>query len=325
MDTLYRNDLTDLAGLHLQQAGTAEIATFAGHRALRLDGLALLPDLTLGDGCVEVAIAAEGPGYPGIAFRAADDRDYELAYAQPHTSWQWDALQYDPVIGGSNTWQLYNGPAYQEAVPVPTGEWFKLRVVMQGNRAAIRLNRERTLFVVRLAHRRAAGGVGVWTYRPAYFRDLRIGPAPELPAAGVLPLAPTGTIAEWSLEGAGVVACEPGGTLNLNRHLPVTAGHARLTRRFETVAAGAVDVAFGFSDDLALQLDGETVYTGTNTFTGFADRAARGYVEPGAHVVRRVLAPGEHTLQAALKVTEGFGWGLHLALRGRHARLLPAA
>lgn len=325
MDALYSNDLTDLDRLQLQQARSAEVATFAGHRALKLDGLALLPDLALGDGCVEVSIAAEGPGYPGIAFRAADDRNYELAYAQPHTSRQWDALQYDPVIEGSNTWQLYNGPAYQAAVPVPTGEWFKLRVVMQGNRAAIRLDRERTLVVVRLAHGRAAGGIGVWTYRPAYFRDLRIGPAPELPAAGILPLAPAGTIAEWSLEGAGVVACEPGGILNLNRYLSITAGSARLTRRFETVVAGPVDVAFGFSDELALQLDGDTVYTGTNTFTGFADRAARGYVEPGAHVVRRILAPGEHTLQAELKVTEGFGWGLQVALRGRGARLLPAA
>jgi len=325
MDTLFRNDLTNLGGLQLQQARTAEVATYGGHRALKLDGLALLPGLTLGDGCVEVSIAAEGPGYPGVAFRAADDQDYELAYAVPHVSRQWDALQYDPVFAGSNTWQLYNGPAYQAAVPVPTGEWFTLRIVMQGNRAAIRLNRERTLVVVRLAHRRAAGGIGVWTYRPAYFRDLRIGAAPELPAAGVLPPVPAGTVTEWSLEGAGVVACEPGGALNVNRYLPSSAGTARLTRHFETLAAGPVDIAFGFSDELALRLDGETVHTGTNTFTGFADRAARGYVEPGAHVVQRTLPPGEHTLEADLKVSEGFGWGLHLALRGRHARLLPLA
>jgi len=30
-----------------------------------------------------------------------------------------------------------------------------------------------------------------------------------------------------------------------------------------------------------------------------------------------------HTLSAALKTTEGFGWGLGLSLRGDHVRLLP--
>lgn len=317
-------DLTNLSALTLH-ATAAEVATFAGQQGLRLEGLALIPDLTVGDARLEVQIAAEGPAYPGLVFRAADTRNYELAYPQPHTSGQWDAMQYDPVFDGSNTWQLYTGPAYQTGARVPTGEWFTLRAVLRGGRATIRVNRERPLTVVRLAHRRAAGLIGVWTYKPAYFRDLRITPAPALPVAGVLPLAPRGTIETWDMDGTGMVATERGGTLNLNRYLPVSAGSARLAQRFETVAPGPVEFAFGFSDKLTLSVDGEVIYTGTNTFTGFADRAARGYVEPGAYVVTRDLPQGDHVLQADLEVTEGFGWGIHMALRGRQVRQSPVA
>jgi len=47
-----------------------------------------------------VLIGADEPAYPGIAFRVADVLNFELAYAVPHVSGQWDALQYDPVFHG---------------------------------------------------------------------------------------------------------------------------------------------------------------------------------------------------------------------------------
>jgi len=75
-----------------------------------------------------VEIFAEAPCYPGIAFRVKDPGDLELAYVVPHASGQWDAIQYDPVFNGSNTWQVYHGPPYQAAATVPTGEWLTLRV-----------------------------------------------------------------------------------------------------------------------------------------------------------------------------------------------------
>ena len=80
---------------------------------------------------------------------------------------------------------------------------------------------------------------------------------------------------------------------------------------------------FGFSDALSLELDRQMIFSGENTFKGFADRAARGYAEWGMQSLRQVLAPGVHHLAAVLQVSEPFGWGLALAAHGEELRWLP--
>jgi hypothetical protein len=132
MSTLLENALTDLCDLEIR-AAQAEVVTWQGREALRLEnGLALVPGHRATEASMEVLIGADEPAYPGIGFRVADVLNYELAYAVPHVSGQWDALQYDPVFHRSNTWQVYHGPSYQGATQVPTGRWFRLRVDFQG-------------------------------------------------------------------------------------------------------------------------------------------------------------------------------------------------
>jgi hypothetical protein len=320
---LIENALTDPRTLVVQAEGS-ERATWNGHEALRLEnGLALLPGLAVQDAGVEVWIGADGPAYPGIAFRVADTENYELAYAVPHVSGQWDAVQYDPVFLGSNTWQLYYGPSYQGTAEVPTGRWFRLRVDVCGERAAIAVDGQPPLLVARLAHSVGTGLLGLWTYLPAHFRDLRVTtPAQDVPA-GVLPAAPAGAVTSWFVEGYGVVEAEPNGVVNLNRLLSPSVGAVRLVRRLELMTEGEVEFDLGYSDALSLELDGQVVHHGEHTFQGFADRAARGYAEI-RESLRLVLAAGTHQLTAVLQVKEGFGWGLVLAARGKGVRWLPA-
>lgn len=320
----WENELTDLDKLEIQ-ARTAEVVTWQGRRALRLDGLALVPGLEALDASIEVEVGAEDACYAGIAFAVSDVLNYELAYAVPHCSGLWDAIQYDPVFHGSNTWQLYHGEGYQQSALVPMDEWFRLRVRMHTGRAAIRVNEQPPLVVDQLAHPHLPGLVGVWTYRPACFCGLRVasnghllgtGSGAQRPAAGVL--------SEWFLDGFGRVRCEPNGILNLNRYLPVAVGEARLVRRFEMAAAGEVQLAFGFSDELSLAVDGEEHFCGTDLFKGFGSYEERGYAYLGAHTLRLRLDQGPHQLIARLKVTEGFGWGLILSVTADGLRWLPA-
>jgi hypothetical protein len=324
--TLWREqDLTDLRVLSLH-ASEAEVVPWNGRRALRLvDGLALLPDLRLDDVSIEVWIGVEGPAYPGVAFRVTDVSNYELVYPVPHVSGLWDALQYDPVFHGSNTWQLYHGLSYQAEATVPLNEWFRLRVDVKGNRAAFTVGEQPPLVVGRLAHGKRAGLAGLWTFKPAYFAGLKISECRGLPESRWrAPKAPQGLIEEWFLEGFGVVRCESGGILNVNRYLPVSMEEAVLTRQFESVSEGQVEVGLGFSDQLSLELDGEVIFEGSNTFAGFADYGARGYAYAGMVTVPRTVTGGIHRLSARLRVTELFGWGLILALKGENVRLLPA-
>jgi hypothetical protein len=322
---VYQDELINPQDL-VVRAKDAKTITWMGRRALRLvDGLALIPDLEARDISIEVWIGAEGHAYPGVAFRVADVSNYELVYAVPHVSGLWDAVQYDPVFHGSNTWQLYHGPAYQAEATVPTNDWFRLRVDVKGDRAAFALGEQPPLIVGQLARGKRAGLLGLWTFKPAYFSGLKISECRGLPRGRWRhPQPPDGAIEEWFAEGFGVMECEPSGILNLNRYLPASAEEVTLSRRLETTSDGQVEVEFGFSDELALELDGEVVFEGSNTFAGFADYAARGYSYPGMSSVTQPVSKGIHRLNARLRVTEGFGWGLVVALQGPAVRLLPA-
>jgi hypothetical protein len=328
MQTLWESELGDLQDLDLRHA-EAEGTTWNGRRALRLDGgLALIPDLQRADATVEVMVGTDGPAYPGVAFRLADVANYELAYAVPHASGLWDALQYDPVWHGSNTWQLYYDPPYQQETEVPTGRWFRLRLTYCGTRAALWVDDATPLSVPQLSHPVRPGPLALWTYRPAYYAELRVSTCdlldlPAVPAAVRGGPIPAGAVDTWFVEGYGVAECEANGRLVLNRYLPATMGQAKLTRRFE-MDAGEVRFRFGHSDALSLALDGQEIYTGACTFSGFGDRAARGYAEWGYAEVQATVRTGTHTLTATLEVSEPFGWGLVLAAGGTGLHWLPA-
>jgi hypothetical protein len=326
MAVLYKGDIADPQTLAVH-ASEAETLTWQGRRSLRLvDGLALVPDLEVPDASIEVWIGAEGPCYPGLAFRVQDRANFELVYGVPHCTGLWDAVQYDPVFHGSNTWQLYHGPAYQQMAMVPTGEWFRLRVDVEGERALFAVGDQPPLVVGRLARGQREGMVGAWTFRPAYFSDLRISKCRGLPQmAWQSPASPEGQIDEWFVEGFGVVQCEPGGFLNLNRYFPISVEEVTLTRQLEAVSETELQLSLGFSDELSLDLDGEMLFEGINTFAGFGSYEERGYVHGEHHSVTRKISPGVHRLTARLKVTEFFGWGLVVTLKGRGVSLLSAA
>ena len=296
--------------------GTLEKATWQGSKALRLNGLAVLPNCHLLEGSLEVWIGADATCYPGIAFRVQDTRNFELAYVQPHTSGKWDALQYDPVFNGCNTWQLYHGPSYQKTAEVPLGKWFKLRLDFKGLQAAVWLDDQKPLVVRQLAHPLQGGSVGIWSYLPAYYRDLRLSPKAELPSVpGIKPRLPRGAVTSWEADGVGTLTCEPGGYLNLNRYLPVETSQVTLRKHFTTQQAGGLALAFGFSDELVLTLDGKQVYSGDHLWKPSSEWKERGYVDIRHAKLNVELPAGEHELVAALRRKEYFGWGIILKMQ----------
>lgn len=307
------------------------LCDWLGRKALQLGGpeasLLLVPGLSLAQGWIEVDLGSEGAAYPGIAFRLRDSLNFELAYIQPHTSGQWDALQYDPVFHGSNTWQLYYGSQAQQAVDVPAQTWHHLRVEFQDQTARIRVGQQEPLVVRHLAHAQRGELLGLWTYLPAYFANLRVGDdAPDFglgPEQTPNPELPAGTVREWFLEGFGVVHAEATGILNLNRHLPVSEQAVRLTREMRVDEAGEFVFHLGFSDEITFQIDGEEVFTGENLFHVSPKWEERGYVRPDRKFSRS-LSKGTHRLTAVLKAREYFGFGLALRLEGAGYHWLPA-
>lgn len=339
-----------LDGLSVQ-AKSAQFVEWRGSRAIQVeDGLVILPCLNLESGSIEVEIGVEQSAYPGVAFRIADPLNFELAYGQPHTSGSWDALQYDPVFHGSNTWQIHFGPRFQKEASVPTGSWYLLKLDFAGDRAALSANGQLPLVVDGLAHRHRSGMVGLWTFRRAYFRNLRVyscrpedvpvglhssptfggtvsgTPAPSPAPSVTTSPAPTSSpdaITDWFLEGYGVIKAEPHGLVLLNRYLPSGVAQATLTRKFRVDQDTRVEFKYGFTDVLSLAVDGITIFSGSNTFSGFGDRDARGYAEPDAHSMAWNVKAGVHIITAVLSMNEPFGWGFGLSARGDGLRLLP--
>ena len=312
-----QNLATMIDSLELQY-GEMERGVFLDHPAVRLNGLALLPETALLDGGIEAWIAAEGAAYCGLAFRAQNAQNFELAYAQPHTSNSWDALQYDPIFNGSNTWQMYHGPGFQHAAEVPTGEWFRLRICFQDRRALVSLGNQPPLRIDHLAHAPVSGRLGLWSYLPAWFSEARILPEARLPEQPVSPvIISPALVREWHLDGYGAVACEPEGFLNLNRYLALREEPAVLRCRFLAERHQDLHLSFGFSDHLELFLDGLSVFEHNNNWYNKPAWHDRGYVARNMYSVTTEIERGVHELTARLAVNEPFGWGLVMAAEGK--------
>jgi len=331
---VYVNDLAETVDLTVL-SGSAEIVTWNGSKCLRLvDALVVLPVPPLPSATVVVEIGADQAAYPGIAFRVLDSLNFELAYTQPHTSGLWDAVQYDPVFHGSNTWQIHHGPPFQKEALVPLGRWYTLKVSFYDQTVVVRVNDESPLIVPCLAHPHRDGLIGLWTFRPAYFRNARVGRVcdrgvqPEECGSTTTPQPRESKgsfvrITEWLLHGYGVVQCETSGLLLVNRYLPLGLTQATLTRKFEVAELTRVELKYGFSDTLSLAIDGYVIFSGSNTFRGLQHRDSRGYVDPEHYSIVWDVGPGVHTIKAVLGHTEPFGWGMSLSIRGDGLRLLP--
>lgn len=115
--------------------------------------------------------------FVGLVFGAKDEANFELVYVSADNEWELPNLQYDPVINGSSTWQIYHGPRYQALVPVPSDQWVKLTLKVQPSNVAIYVGGalEPNLVIPNTMHgRQELGNIGVWGSSEAYMRNLTV-------------------------------------------------------------------------------------------------------------------------------------------------------
>jgi len=297
-------------------------------------GIAYLDGLDFQNGTIECDLySPSDKAYLGIVFRITSLNNFEYIYFQPHTSGKWDAVQYDPIFNRSATWQLYNGTAYQAVANIPTREWFHVKIQVVGDSAKVYLdNNPLQVMSVKLKHDYASGNIGVCSYHPAYFANLKVTKLDTVVSFEPEPKTVVNTyISNWlisepydnydfkiekpflndSIAGKWQnINTEENYLMNLNRHFT-------FSKSKNTVLAKVIinskkpqkkKLHFGFSDKIRIYLNTESIFTGDNSFHESDKFEDRGYVIDKHQMVELQLEKGENEL--ILEISEKkFGWG----------------
>jgi hypothetical protein len=319
----------------------SQIGDHQGLPAIRLrTGAALRRDVSLQDGTIDFDLhLAPLRAFVYLRFRMASDQEYEEIYLRTHKTNLPDALQYSPVWNGESNWQLYHGPGYTAAAPLPTGRWFRARLVLQGRQAALFLGDTLTPRMIMPLGMAARSG-------PISFRSFVPGAPQGEPAAafanvvvrpGYVPwqfqpdsarILPSGLIRRWQIspaiavepglvtavpaafrQGQGtwpVFEVEPTGILVIGRHLkrpaPSSAVVARLVLQSRSAALQRLNL--GFSDYVTVLVNGQPVFGGDAHYS-FDQPRQEGVIGLSQAAVWLPLRPGAN--EVLLILADGFG------------------
>jgi CubicO group peptidase (beta-lactamase class C family) len=178
-----------------------EAATYRGRKAVHVvnapgggDALAILPDVVLEEGMIEVDVAGQpevnappaARGFIGLAFRISPDASqYECIYIRPTNG------RADDQLRRNHTTQYISAPdflfdrlrreapgVYESYVDLVAGEWTNLRIAVAGQSARMFLNRveQPSLIINDLKHPARAGPIGLWIgdWTDGYFSELKV-------------------------------------------------------------------------------------------------------------------------------------------------------
>jgi hypothetical protein len=278
---------------------------------------------------LEVEIATPHPlAFVGLVFGAIDFSNYELVYVSSGSDSSLGEIQYDPIMNGSSTWQIYQGPKYQAPAPFFPGEWTKLVLVVHSNTVAIYVGDTEIpqLVIPNLQSGRSNGKIGVWGYLPCYLRNFSVEqihpPIVSSSTTDFKQLTSETFITEWEIsqpyfkdeqsvpeDNWSYAAVEENGTLNLNRLYSSLKGKAvQVQCNFTLPEEKETLLSWGFSDQLRLWVNEIEIYQGEWKWdppnsdgrirSDFASASIRWKV-------------GLNTIRAEVTSDEAiFGWGL---------------
>jgi len=237
-----------------------------------------------------------------VGLRRQGEGEYEEFYFRTHKSELPDAIQYVPSYQGVGGWQLYHGPGFTAKALYPRDQWFPIRIVLSGTKAAVFVGvvADPQLVVERLRREPKAGGlefsdscppgsvpkgehvaaISNVVLRPGYVPyDFSKSTMHENPPA-------TGVVSAWEISETFVpekgpvralpekvlrgkwqrVEAEPSGLVVVEKVVPLPKDVERpavLARLVVDSPANAVRrFDFGFSDEVTVFLNGQPLFSG---------------------------------------------------------------
>jgi hypothetical protein len=315
--------------------------SYLGRTSLRLStGNAYHRGTRLKDGTIELDVATTGGrSFFYVQFRMESDAEHEEIYLRPHKTGLGDALQYNPVYKGESNWQLYHGEAGTAPVAIPRDEWVHLKIVLEGERAAVFVGDvKEPQLLVRLARPPAEGYVALRSFVPegseatTSFANVVTRPGASdfaFPPSMVEPERDPHTFREWLVSepfsapegpvrelpaaaGWKRLETERSGLLVLLRHVARPKRGERATilakQLIEAQREESIPLHLGYSDEVTVFLNGEPLFSADDSYS--FDRPRReGLIGLDQSTVYLPLRAGANEL--VLAVTDVFGgWGL---------------
>lgn len=311
-------------------------------------GIAVWNNIQLRNGVVEADLkpTSANAGFLGLMFHVNGQSQSELVYVRFGHSGKPDALQYDPYLNGSITWQLH--PESQSAAALSATQWTHLKIVFSGPRAEVFVDGDQqpSLVVPDLAGGNVGGNIGVFCLADGgYVSNLQVTPLPGTTYSPPSRTFEEGTLRRWEISPAFEtrttdptrypvsvgrwkrVFADPPGLVTVNKiyasyngrpppRVEIEAGRAPgklvfLRSQIFSHAARSRSLSLGYSDNVVLFLNRHRVYSGNN---------ALGYREPDhlgrlslSDTVSLPLRRGKNELLIALSDFGG-GWGLEAVL-----------
>jgi len=309
---------------------------WCGSEALFFQGQHCFPvllnkSLSLDSFLIQAEVVCTAESFVGLVFGAADSDNFELVYVSADNEWKLPNLQYDPVMNGSSTWQIYHGSRYQALVPVPLGEWVKLSLEVHSNSVSIFVggNLQPQLIIPNIMLGNVLSGkIGVWGSSPSYIRNLSveaIRPLTQLENAFDIKQQINETfVTEWMISKPYKrgdqpehdpiwlkTSVEENGTLNLNRLYKSEAGAVvQVKCSFYLHEEKETLLCFGFSDRLRLWVNDQEVYDGEWKWCAPGNESD-GRIRCDQSSVQIKWKAGINTICGEVTSLEGvFGWGL---------------
>ncbi|GGD62694.1 hypothetical protein [Paenibacillus nasutitermitis] len=310
----------------------AQVSEWHNFKALNLNknGVAtfLKSDIKLEAFRLQAYVAIpEAPGFIGLVFGARDSSNYELIYLSPGNNDGNGEIQYDPVMNGSTTWQIYNGPNYLVNAPYIVGEWIKFTLEVHQKIAKVYVGDTETpqMIISSLQHGTVEGKIGFWGYLPVYIRDLSIEDLSDqsFDEYENNPIISKGFITDWLVsdpyfEDSRIsnlnwtkTVTEENGTLNLNRlYASVKDSIVQAKSSVSVVEETQSTISFGFSDHLRLWINDQEIYNGSWLWS---PPESDGRIRPEHITIQVKWNAGTNSIRAEITSRETvFGWGFCL-------------
>lgn len=331
-----------------QLGGDAKIESYLGRPALRMcNAEVLAKGVDFLDGTLDFDLAVSTHrNFPMVGLRRQGEGEYEEFYLRTHKSELPDAIQYVPAYQGVGGWQLYHGPGFTAKAVFPRNEWFRVRIVLSGTRAAVFVGdvAEPQLVVARLRREPRSGGLEFADSCPGAPPGERVAAISNVVLRpGFVPYdfaksttrenePPKGVIGEWEISESFVpakgpvralpeatlrgrwqkVTAEPSGLVVLEKHVPLPKDVERPAVLARAVVDAAADGVrrfdFGFSDEVTVFLNGQPLFSGDAHYSHDNPRQ-EGLIGYWQGTLYLPLKKGRN--EVVLSVAEVFGgWGV---------------